>query len=369
MRRAARKVGIPGTLAMALAMTLALAAATAPAGGQTAPDAVGGSGGANEAATPAPQAAPPFTMNLGSRIQVRYAYLDRDEQDATGSFGIRRARLSLSGAAYERFLYAIQVELPGAGARLLDANIRYQMAPMATLWFGQGKAPFGRQQLTSSGNLHMVDRAITDGRFAAGRQQGIALQGQTSGRTFEYSAGVYNGNGINTANEGNRYMYVGRAVFTPFGAYAPTESAHGDPESARLAVGVAGLHNTVLLDEAETEITRLGLEAAFKVRGFNSVSEFFHERASPVVGAAVDTSGWYVQGGYLLPNRQHELAARYAVISPDTPTNSDTVEMGVGYSLYLNGHRAKVQTDLRHIDRKATDISDLELRVQFQLTL
>jgi hypothetical protein len=57
------------------------------------------------------------------------------------------------------------------------------------------------------------------------------------------------------------------------------------------------------------------------------------------------------------------------MISPDTPLDTDTVEMGVGYSLYLNGHRAKLQMDLRHIDRKAADISDLELRVQFQLTM
>jgi phosphate-selective porin OprO and OprP len=322
------------------------------------------------AAAPAREAPPPFTMNIGARIQVRYTYLDRDEQDAIGSFGIRRGRLSLSGAAYERFLYAIQVELPGAtGPRLIDANVRYQMAPVATLWFGQGKAPFGRQQLTSSGNLHMVDRAITDGRFAAGRQQGIALQGQNTGHTFEYAAGIYNGNGINATNPNTDYMYVGRAVLTPFGAYGPMESAHDYPERPRLAVGVAGLHNTVGLEEEAVDVTRLGLEAAFKVRGFNSVGEFFHERANPVVGDGGDTNGWYVQAGYLLPNRQHELAARYAVISPDTPLNTDTVERGVGYSLYLNGHRAKLQADLRHIDRKATDLSDLELRVQFQLTM
>jgi phosphate-selective porin OprO and OprP len=312
---------------------------------------------------------PAFTMDIGSRIQVRYSYLDRDEQDTRGSFGVRRARLSLSGAAYERFRYAVQVELPGAGARLLDANIRYHMAPLATLWFGQGKAPLGRQQLTSSGNLHMVDRAITDARFAAGRQQGIALLGQTPGRTFEYHAGIYNGNGINASNDNSRYMYVGRAVFTPFGAYSLSESAHDYPAAPRLAMGVAGLRNTLGLDVDEVDITRLAVEAAFKIRGLNTVGEFFHERAAPAVGDPMDTNGWYVQGGYLWPDRRHELVGRYAVISPDTPTDTDTVEMGVGYTLYLNGHRAKLQTDLRHIDHGSTGLSDLELRLQFQLTL
>jgi phosphate-selective porin OprO and OprP len=312
---------------------------------------------------------PPFALNIGARIQVRYSYLDRDEAAARGSFGVRRGRLSLSGEAYRHFDYAIQVELAGESARLLDANIRYRLAPLANLWLGQGKSPFGRQQLTSSANLHLVDRAITDVRFAPGRQQGVALLGQSPGGTFEYAAGIYNGNGINAGNTNNRYMVVGRAVVMPLGAYLPVESAHDYPASPRVALGVAGMFNTVGEGDAEVDVTRLGLEAAFKVRGFNSVGEYYHEWATPAVGGALDASGWYLQAGYLLPGRRHEIAARYAVISPDTPTNADTVETGVGYSLYLNGHRAKLQTDVRRIERKATDLNDLELRVQFQLAI
>jgi phosphate-selective porin OprO and OprP len=352
-----------------VAVGMAAMAAAAPVSGQAAPGGNGAGSGAASSGSVAAQEQPPFTMNIGARVQVRYSYLDRDEQEAAGSFGIRRGRLSLAGAAYQRFDYAVQLELAGGSARLLDANIRYRLAPMATLWFGQGKAPFGRQQLTSSGNLHMVDRSITDGRFSAGRQVGVAVLGQNAGRTFEYGAGIYNGNGINTVNPDLGYMFVGRAVWTPLGAYSPAESAFDYPEDPRVALGVAGLHNTMGQGDAEMGVARVGLEGAFKVRGLNATSELYHERTSPVVGDGLDTSGWYVQGGYLFPNRRHELAARYAVISPDTPANTDTIELGVGHSLYFNGHRAKLQTDLRTIDRKATDIGDVELRVQFQLTL
>jgi phosphate-selective porin OprO and OprP len=364
-----RRFALAGTAAAAIAF---LAAAT-PAATQQIPAALAttgavATGGATGADTGTTQE-PPFTLNIGARVQVRYSYLDPDGGDASGSFGIRRGRLSLSGSAYQRFDYAVQVELAGASARLLDANIRYELAPMAAIWLGQGKAPFGRQQLNSSGNLHLVDRAITDGRFAAGRQQGVALTGRTPGRTFEYAAGVYNGNGINEPNPNESYMYAGRAVWTPLGAYAPVESAHDYPASPRLALGVAGMRNTVGIDEDEMEISRLGLEGAFKVLGFNTVGEFYREWATPVAAASFDTDGWYVQAGYLLPNRRHELAARYAVISPDTPGNTDIVETGIGYSLYFNAHRAKLQSDLRSIERKALDTNDLELRVQFQLTI
>jgi phosphate-selective porin len=344
-------------------------AGPAAANGQSAAGAPGDGKGAAPATAPAVQAVPPFTLNIGARVQVRYSYLDVDAVDAVGSFGIRRARLSLGGEAYQHFAYAIQVELAGTNARLLDANIRYTVAPMATVWFGQGKAPFGRQQLTSSGNLQMVDRSITDGRFAPGRQVGIALVGQSAGRAFEYGAGLYNGNGISTTNPDMNYMVVGRAVWTPLGAYDPVESAFDYPAAPRVALGVAGMHNTVGRDAGEDDIARIGLEGAFKVRGFNATGEYYHERLSPAVGGRLDTDGWYVQGGYLFPNRHHELVARHAVISPGTPTDTDTTETGVGYSLYLNAHRAKLQTDIRKVERKTFDTRDLELRVQFQLAI
>jgi phosphate-selective porin OprO and OprP len=354
----------------ALCMTAVVAAGVAaPASGQTVSGSAPAADGAARDMLTTAQEPLPFTMTIGSRVQVRYSYLDRDEQGRVGTFGIRRARLSLSGAAYQRFDYAVQLELAGSSVQLIDANVRYPMSPMATVWFGQGKAPFGRQQLTSSGNLNMVDRSITDARFAAGRQVGVALIGQNTGRTFEYGAGVYNGNGINATNADMRYMYVGRAVWTPLGAYPQAESAHDYPEQPRMALGVAGLHNTVGRDDARVDIARLGLEAAFKIRGFNTTAEFYHERQSPAAGDGVDTNGWYVQAGYLLPDRRHELVARYAVISPATPVNAETIEMGLGHSLYVSGHRAKLQTDLRTIHRKATDTRDLELRVQFQLAL
>jgi phosphate-selective porin len=106
-----------------------------------------------------------FTMTLGSRLQVRYNYLDRINDSSVSNFSIRRARFSLGGRAYEHFGYAMQLELAGSSVKILDANVRYQLAPFATFWAGQGKAFFGRQQLNSSGNLNFVVRTLVDGRF------------------------------------------------------------------------------------------------------------------------------------------------------------------------------------------------------------
>jgi phosphate-selective porin OprO and OprP len=316
---------------------------------------------------------PPFTLRTGARVQIRATHAAPADAPDMTALSIRRARLSLSGAAYHHFNYAIQLELAGASARLLDANVTSTLAPWATIWAGQGKAFFGRQQLTSSGNLHFVDRTIVDGRFAAGRQQGLGLTGRLADGRVEYNAGVYNGNGINqTTNPNNRFMTVARVVAMPLGAYAPVESAHDYPAAPRLAVGLSALDNTTGEGATETGIRRVNAEAAFKLRGLNMTAEFYREWAEPHAAAQVVTDGWYYQAGYLLPGRTHELAGRWAVIAPhaaDAANAGDTIETGVGYSYYFAGHRAKLQTDLRNVRAVAADTDHRELRVQLQLTL
>jgi len=310
-----------------------------------------------------------FSLTLGARLQLRFTHDSPDEGDDVGSFTIRRGRLSLGGSAWEHFRYAMQIELAGGSPNIIDATISHQFSPMATLRAGQAKAFFGRQQLNSSGNLHFVDRTIVDGRFSGQRQNGVALHGQNEGRTFEYGVGIHNGNGINAANNNDRYMFGGRAVLTPFGAYSPAESAFDYPDSPRLAIGGGFLLNTVGTGASETDITRFNVEAAFKIRGFNTTAEFYHEDAEPTGAESLTTIGWYVQPGFLFPNRRNELAVRYAVISPDTPTDTDTVETGIAFSHYWAAHRAKLQADVRQIEQKATGAEDLQLRLQIQLTL
>lgn len=307
----------------------------------------------------------PLTVRASALLQLRFFGTSVEDESETGTFVIPRARFALSGTAYEDFAYAVQFDLQSG--TVVDANLRYVLAPIATLWMGRGKAPFGRQQLTSGSALHFVDRTIVNQRFAAGRHQGVGVMGQSAGESFEYQAGIYNGRGPLSA-PGNPFLKIGRVVWTPFGSYGLAEGAHDYPDTPRLALGVSGM-SAPEAGPDESDLRRMNVEVAYKVRGVNMTGELYREWQDPQPDAApvVTTDGFYYQMGYLFPNRMHELAGRLAFI--DTRDAEEQInEFGVAHSYYLQGHSLKIQNDLRYLTDERDVIPDrYEFRSQLQL--
>jgi phosphate-selective porin OprO and OprP len=333
------------------------------------------------------------TVQMSNRLQVRYTNTDLDNGnvvDKDGSFRIRRFKTTIEGSIPD-WRFKLQANWVGGATTtsvtqsgtavtstseqrpiIEDAEIWYAKNPMATVWFGQGKAYFGRQELTSSGRQQFVDRSNMSNRFHPARQQGLGLIGVNAAKTFEYNLGIYNGGGrdqINrTANSNKEFMQVARVVWTPFGEYRLEESSHDYPVTPKLAIGGAYLADTEGVNAAAADVTRVGAEVAFKLRGFNAVGEFAQEERDPVTGATVDTDGYYLQAAYLFPNKKFELAGRYSVISPDLARPSDVTETGVGINWYFDKHTQKLQADIRELEFEAAPASDAtEIRVQYQL--
>lgn len=309
-----------------------------------------------------------FTWDLSGYIQPRYTQMDPDDESFTGSFGVRRARVTVRGDAHENFLYLMQVDFAGSSTRIVDGWIGRRFSPLFTLTAGQAKAPFGRQQLTSDSGLQFVDRGILDPRFNPARQPGVWVSGGVAEAQLTYSAGIFNGEGMNLANDDKDFMRVARVMWTPLGSYALEESSLDFPESPRLALGLAVLSTTVGTT-SPYDALRLGGEAAFKVQGFSAVAEYVQERLT--AGAAqVDTHAWYAQAGFVI-RRGYEVAVRYSTIDPDAPvaSNADQKEKGVGISRYFEGHAMKLQADVLELTSDALDTSVVQLRVQLQLAL
>lgn len=310
----------------------------------------------------------PVTFSLVGRLQLRHTF--EDEGDAH-HMTVHRARIIASGDAYDRVGYFAQMALDNGEMRLLDLNVRIPVHSRMIVWVGQGKVPFGRQQLTQGFLLHFVDRGIADRRFASPRQQGVGAAGVFADGRFEYGVGVFTGNGMNApGNDNRRLMTVGRVVLSPWGPL-PLMEGPIPPRftGTRASLGVAGLRNTEGWGADQVVISRANLEFALNHSPFNVVSEFFREWAEPLGGEVLHTNAGYVQAGILLGDGLQEVASRYSLVRPSFGDLQGRDEVGLAYSRYLEGHRLKVQSDVRQIRDRDLDQIRREFRLQLSLIL
>ena len=352
-----------------------------------------------------------FYLELSNRVQPRFTYESPDEAvqlggtanrgDGKGSFRIRRAKFKLEGWFYRPSLeYELQLNWPDVNSTppsqfLEDANLDWDLsrgnAKAFRLRFGQFKAPFGRQQLTSSGAQQFVDRGIQDGRFNPARETGLALWGTLGGNRLDYRAMISNGNGRSqTANDNSRYLYTARVMWQAVGnarmnqwGSGPllTEGDLGDSAAgALLAVAAQVGHNDRFNATTGTDLKdrTWGLDYTFKYKGFATVGEAAFRDSTPETGTDFDQKGFLLQASYawkapgIAGASFWEVAGRYAWIDPSTRVGGNAQkEWGAAFNYYYNRHNLKVQADWRHVEDAAadsgrgTDNQELRLQAQF----
>ncbi len=233
-------------------------------------------------------------------------------------FFIRRARLRVQGELDGGFAYDVQTELRSA-APLLDARFSYTHTPGLTLSAGQFKAPFTEETLRSATRLDLIDRSRTDGILGLGRQTGVQVSGQATSGRIGYSAGAFNGNGINRANDNNSFLTVGRVWVKP------------KIESGTLTAGVAAAFseddgadftgNKVLLTaDARLETGPWSVSGAVLRGDFDPDNDALDDR-QPV--------GGHVTAGYALVPGRHAAHIRWDVIDRDDgDETSDNILLG-----------------------------------------
>ena len=359
------------------------------------------------------------SLTIGARAQVRWTLDDREDvsSDATGSgvghadgpisaFDVPRLRLTLGGGAFRPWLkYSFQFEFSRTsgegGSKIKDAvlEIRPTTRPFR-FQAGQFKAPFGLQQLTSSGRLQFVDRAITDNKFNPGRDMGAMFSGTFAERRAGYDLGLFNGAGESLRQNNRAHLLVGRVFFQPLGSYALSESSVDAPAKPVLHLGTAvrtgkqirGRTTTGVVEDPDNQ-TAMNVEFAFKAARLYSTAEYFwmtDEQDNPQSGPDIDSRGFHAQAGYMVIPKTMEIGLLYARITPDTGvSDADTSELRGVVGYYFQAHGLKLQADAGTLGyeshfsslsararqgltalgtRTSTGaFNDLQVRVQFQL--
>ncbi|TVR59801.1 MAG: hypothetical protein EA422_14665, partial [Gemmatimonadales bacterium] len=332
----------------------------------------------------------PWLAGVGARLQLRHTWETPEDRHTTA---VQRGRIWARGEAQDRFTYLLQAEVAGSSIRLLDAQLSTPVVGPIHLTVGQGKAPFGRQQLNSSGALSLVDRSLADGRFTPARRAGIKVHGMSSNGRVTWAAGRFEARGVgDDPGISGRSMTAGRIVATPFGPYPAVESALGIPDGPRLALGVAGLTTTEDRGGKAVGLTRWNAETALRAGRVQVVSELFREvpgtsgeaahlaESSEVERVWPRAWGGYVQMGVLVRSLSHEVVARHSWIRADSleteereslggGNQGDSFETGIGYTRYLDGHRAKLQGDVHRLRETASGATGTRIRLQVTLTL
>ena len=278
-----------------------------------------------------------FKLKIGARVQTRYQYdavdgIGDTADDGSGaddkqSFSIPRARLTLKGNAYGKDLtYKFQTDFGKGLVNLKDFFANYKFSDSVHIRIGQWKRPFSRQQINSSSKLSLVDRAITDKLYGAGRDIGIALHNNyEKSPEFEWAVGVFNGTSVkpaikttvsidptdNSASASGKMTntisrlqpaFVGRVGYNMGGIKGYSEGDHKGGDF-RLAVGLGGMWLHSYDDEASA--LRANLDFIMKVSGF-SLSGAAYVAMDETTDAAGDTSlgmtslGLHAQASYLL---------------------------------------------------------------------
>lgn len=333
-----------------------------------------------------------FSLKLNVRTQGQFKYEAREERDDTENFSVRRARLLAGGnVLYPWMKYNTQITLEGGSAALRDAYIEAAYYNWARPQIGQYKVPFDREFLTSAFNLQLIDRSIASNAFSLQRDIGIQLSGGFLKDQLNYAVGVFNGSGANQSNQDQNFMYVGRVVYTPFGAYPYSQGALDTPAAPKLAVGVAGaylpglepgerqtlagpLGNTNIVS-VNSDVYQLTADLAFKYQNFSFEGGYQYRSIDPEkptpFGEEI-AQGFYVQGGYFLIPKELELAARYSWVDPDNPNNkndNNQQEYTGGLSYYLYGHDLKLQANYSFFRNDSTTGDQDDQVVQGLVTL
>lgn len=333
-----------------------------------------------------------FSLNVKGRVQVRYTYMDYDvdrTMEDTSSFDTPRVRLDFSGHAYsEDITYRIQAGLTdgsdGGRTVLEDAWIQWGNADQGyAIRAGQFKVPFGRQTLTSSGNLQFVDRADVSRFFGPNRDVGVMLHGDCADGVVSYAAGVFNGEGEELSNDHNEHMGAARIQINPTGAWKLYEGDVKDTEELAVSFGANVAYHPMSLAQGmpifgvmtESDRTSVGVDAALRFGGISLQGEAFsavtEDQGSNGFDDINDT-GFYVQGGFFF-SEDLELAGRFGMRNHEddnTGADDDYEEITVGLNYYMEEHSHKLQLDVSRLTFEPGTGGELEdnvVRLQWQL--
>ena len=343
-----------------------------------------------------------FMLTIAGHFQVRHitSFQERNADDdgdtvvddeGESGFVIRRAKIAFAGhIANPRLGYAMQLAVDRSSNSVSSDKIKisYEFADGLTIWAGEDKAPFLREELTSSKRQLAVERSYVNEMFTIDKAQGIGLKwkGETANTHVMINDGYKSGAG---STKQMRFTQHGDAQ-TPVDADIDLTRGHVTKDfnddqtdfaiTARVDLRLAGnwkqmkdyaawegedfgafIGAAVHYEVGETgdsaynnNFVSWTVDGSIESNGFNGSvaviglhTDLEHDRE--VLARDVDLLGIVVQAGYMAVPNTLEPFVRYEFLDVDDAFGSgyDDIEIitgGINY--YFNKHNAKFTLDV-----------------------
>ena len=276
-------------------------------------------------------------------------------QDETSTFESKRARLAVKGDINEYAQIKIHAEF-AKSPKLLDGQVTISPNSQWSASVGQYKPPFGTDFLVSATSMPFVNKSM-----AAGLGTNRDIGGTISFRqklnpdfSYERTAGMFNGAGINTSDVNDSKNFVARfeATVLEVFTFAPNINAGKTNEINSLKED--------LLDIGSSLSWNWGQE----------IIELEYIRSEH---GDIKRSGWYIWGGHMfsidskfMPRLQ--LLVRYEQQDLNLDINNDrTDRVTLGTNIFIDNKYTKIQLNYQINTEQGASISNNEFLMNFQL--
>jgi len=322
-----------------------------------------------------------FRLNVGGQIQVRYIWNSHD--DAAGDaeteegFQMRRIKVKFDGHVDQgrKFKYKITLatdrdnDNSDGDVFVEDALIETKLADGVSIYAGRGKAPFSREELTSSSRQLAVERSVVGDYFTVGRTEGVGFKGNI-GEMIKWNASVNDGFRSGDYSAGNADYDDDMADFAATGRLdvkigdgswgQQKDFTSWEGEEFVTFIGVAGhyeLGEVAASDSDGVQGRAFGagatdsffswtVDGQVEVNGLSVFAALYGRHTDAATGGTdLDQYGFQVQGAYNIGNK-FEPFVRYEWADADTAGVEELGLVTAGVNYYIKKHKAKATLDL-----------------------
>ncbi|MBO7282552.1 MAG: porin, partial [Alistipes sp.] len=258
-------------------------------------------------------------MSLSGYLQGGFQTPGVGGDEPSSTFYLKRARVSLTGnVPQDNIDYRLQVDMAGS-PKICDLYFRYKPSAAFNVQLGQFKIPFAiENDIYGPTTVEFIDYSyITtllarnadrfDGISAGGRDIGFQVYGgfgEARGyNILSYNLGIFNGAGINKADNNDAKDVVARVIVKP---------------SKALSLSASWMSAETIFEERNLRSDRWSAGVIYDVDDFIVRSEY----AEAEFGDD-DIDAFYVMGGYKI-KKNWMLVARYETLNQEYERDADT---------------------------------------------